>query len=169
MPMTPPAIVVLGSSMSVRDGTYRISRGCRRVVAEAERAAARLGSAVVVFSGWSPDGGLSEAAQMRALWRGPSEPELVVEETASTTAENAARALPLLLERGVTHALVVCTPLHVLRARWIFRDVLGRHGVTVEFHTARVAPTPGAVVWEIGALTAVGRQLRAARSELERV
>jgi len=168
MPMTPPAIVVLGSSMSVRDGTYRISRSCRRLVAEAERAAARLGARIVVFSGWSPDDGLSEAAQMRALWRGP-DAELVVEETASTTAENAARTLPLLLERGVTHAVVVCTPLHLLRARWIFRTVFGRHGVAVEFHTARVAPTPGAVVWELGALTAVGRQVRAAQSELERV
>ncbi len=168
MPMTPPAIVVLGSSMSIRDGTYRISRSCRRLVAEAERAAARLGSRIVVFSGWSPDDGLSEAAQMRALWRGP-DAELVVEETASTTAENAARTLPLLLERGVTHAVVVCTPLHLLRARWIFRNVFGRHGVAVEFHTARVAPTPGAVVWELGALTAVGRQVRAAQSELERV
>jgi len=165
--MTPPAIVVLGSSMSVRDGTYRISRSCRRLVAEAERAAARLGARIVVFSGWSPDDGLSEAAQMRALWRGP-DAELVVEETASTTAENAARTLPLLLERGVTHAVVVCTPLHLLRARWIFRTVFGRHGVAVEFHTARVAPTPGAVVWELGALTAVGRQVRAAQSELER-
>lgn len=167
--MTPPAIVALGSSTSARGGSYRISRDCRRVVAEAEQAAARLGAKIVVFSGWSPDDGVSEAAQMRALWRQPADLELVVEETASTTAENAARTLPLLLERGIAHAVVICTPLHLLRARWIFRNVFGRHGVAVSFNTARVAPTPGALVWELGALTAVGRQLRAAQSELERV
>ena len=37
---------------------------------------------------------------MRAAWRGP-DVELVVEPTASITAENAARTLPLLVERGV--------------------------------------------------------------------
>src|SRR4051794_17558235 len=70
--MTPPAIVALGSSTSARGGSYRISRDCRRVVAEAEQAAARLGATIVVFSGWSPDDGVSEAAQMRALWRRPA-------------------------------------------------------------------------------------------------
>jgi uncharacterized SAM-binding protein YcdF (DUF218 family) len=105
---------------------------------------------------------------MRALWRAPAG-ELVVEETASTTAENASRTLPLLRERGVTEAIVVCTPLHYFRARWIFRNVYERHGVAVRFHVARVAPTPGALVWELGALTVAVRQMREARAELERV
>jgi uncharacterized SAM-binding protein YcdF (DUF218 family) len=105
---------------------------------------------------------------MRAAWHGPAEAEVVVEETASTTAENASRTLPLLLERGVTHAVVICAPLHVLRARWIFRNVYERHGVRVRVRVARVAPTPGAVAWELGALAVVARQIRAARSELER-
>jgi hypothetical protein len=30
-------------------------------------------------------------------------------------------------------------------------------------------PTPGAVLWELGALTVVGRQVRAAQDELEHV
>ncbi len=106
---------------------------------------------------------------MRTFWRGPSTVELVVEETASTTAQNAARTLPLLLERGVTEAVVICTPLHFFRTRWIFRNVYGPHGVAVRFRIARIAPTPGALVWELGALTVVARQVRAARAELERV
>jgi uncharacterized SAM-binding protein YcdF (DUF218 family) len=157
--MSTPAIVALGSSLS---------RARRRLVAEAERAAAATGARVVVFSGWSPNGGLSEAAQMRSLWRQPATVELVLEETASTTAQNAARTLPLLLERGVATAVVICTPLHYLRARWIFRNVYGRHGVGVRFRLARVAPTPGALVWELGALTVVAHQVRAAQAELER-
>ena len=167
--MSAPAVIVLGNSLDTGDGSYRISRGCRLLVAEAGRAAGRLESEVVVFSGWSPGDGPSEAAQMHALWRQTPGGELIVEETASTTAENAARTLPLLLERGITEAVVICAPLHLLRARWIFRNVYGRRGVDVRFRIAPVVPTPGALLWELGALTVVGRQLRAAHAELERV
>src|SRR5215831_4755357 len=114
--MAPVGLVVLGSSRADRSGSYRISRACRRVVAHAARSAVRLDAQVVVFSGWAPNGGVSEAEQMRAIWRGP-EVELVLETTASTTAENAARTLPLLVERGIEHATVVCTPLHLYRTR----------------------------------------------------
>jgi uncharacterized SAM-binding protein YcdF (DUF218 family) len=163
-----PALVVLGHSLLARDGSYRISRACRRLVAEAERTAGRLGAELVVFSGWSPNGRSSEAAQMRALWQGPPGVELLVEETASTTAQNAARTLPLLLERGIDGAVVICAPLHLLRARWIFRDVYGREGIALRFRPAPVAPTPGALVWELGALTVAARQLRSAHAELDR-
>lgn len=163
--MSTPAIVVLGQGLLARDGSYRISRACRRLVAEAEREAVRVGARIVVFTGWSPGDGPSEAVQMRELWRGP-DVELVVEETASSTAENAARTLPLLRAHDVSDAIVVCAPLHLLRARLIFRNVFGRHGIDVRFRAARVAPTPGALVWELGALTAMPRQLRAVHREL---
>jgi uncharacterized SAM-binding protein YcdF (DUF218 family) len=163
-----PALVVLGNGLHARDGSYRISRACRTVVAEAARVARTLDPSVVVFTGWSPNGGPSEAEQMRALWNGPNVP-IVVEETASSTAENAARTLPLLRERGVTQAIVVCAPLHLFRARWIFSRVYGAHGVAVRFRVARALPTPGAVAWELGALTVVARQLREAQAEVERV
>ncbi len=166
--MSAPALVVLGQGMLARDGSYRISRACRRFVAESERLAVRVGARVVVFTGWSPTDGPSEAAQMRALWRGP-QLELVAEETASTTAQNAARTLPLLVERGVTEALVVCAPLHFFRARWIFRRVFGAHGVKVRFRVVPVLPTPGALAWELGALIVAARQVRAAEKEVERV
>jgi uncharacterized SAM-binding protein YcdF (DUF218 family) len=97
---------------------------------------------------------------MRDLWRGPSETELVLEERASTTVENAVRTLPLLAERGVMDAIVICTPLHLGRARWIFRRVYGERGIRVRFRPARVLPTPGALLWELGALTVVARQVR---------
>jgi uncharacterized SAM-binding protein YcdF (DUF218 family) len=156
--MSAPALVVLGTS---------IRSSCRRLVAEAERTARRLEVDVVVFSGWSPNDGPSEAERMRALWRGPPRVELVVEKTASTTAQNAARTLPLLVEHGVTEAVVICAPSHFLRARWIFRNVYAPHGVAVQFRIAPIAPTPGALVWELGALTVVARQVRAAQAELE--
>jgi uncharacterized SAM-binding protein YcdF (DUF218 family) len=154
------ALVVLGNGQTARDGAYRISRACRRLVTTAERLAAQAEPAAVVFTGWAPEGGESEAAQMRALWGGPAV-ELVLEETASTTAENAARTLPLLLERDVRDAIVVCTPLHLYRARWMFRRIYGSRGIAVRFQVARVVPTPGAVAWELGALTVAARQIRA--------
>jgi uncharacterized SAM-binding protein YcdF (DUF218 family) len=159
-----PALIVPGHGLHGRNGSYRISRACRRLVGEAERLAVRRPPSVVVFSGWSPNGGPSEAEQMLALWRGPAV-ELLVEETAATTAQNAARTLPLLLERGVREAIVVCTPLHLARARWIFRRIYGAHGVAVSVRAAPVAPTPGALAWELGAFTVAARQVR---SELDR-
>jgi uncharacterized SAM-binding protein YcdF (DUF218 family) len=125
------------------------------------------GGDVVVFSGWSPTGGPSEAEQMRDAWRGPSV-ELVVEPTATSTAENASRTLPLLRERGVGRAVVVCAPPHLLRTRLFFRRLYGGSGVDVSFRVARVAPTVRAIVWELLAFPFLPLQLRAARAELSR-
>ena len=159
---TPAPIAVVVPGHSRRD---RISATCRLLVGEAERLAGRLTPSVVVFTGWSPVGGVSEAEQMRRLWCGP-ELELVVEPTAATTAQNAARTLPLLLERGIERAVVVSTPLHRYRVRWFFQRLYGAHGIETSFYVARVAPTPFALAWELGALSVRSRQLRAAEAEL---
>jgi uncharacterized SAM-binding protein YcdF (DUF218 family) len=161
------AIVVPGHGRVGRDGVYRISARCRRLVREAERLAARQPAPTLVFSGWSPVGGVSEAEQMRAAWRGPAV-ELVVEPTARVTAENAARTLPLLVERGVRRAIVVCAPLHLHRARYFFSGIYAEAGIETEFRAARIAPTPQAIAWELGALSVRGAQLRAVRAELAR-
>ena len=161
------AIVVPGHGRLNRDGVYRISARCRRLVREAEHLAERLPAETVVFSGWSPIGGPSEAEQMRALWRGP-EVELVVEPTARVTAENAGRTLPLLIERGIRCAVVVCAPLHLLRARYLFSRLYADAGIETRFRMARIVPSPHALVWELGALWVRRAQLRAVRAELAR-
>jgi uncharacterized SAM-binding protein YcdF (DUF218 family) len=148
--MSAPAVVVLGNSSA---------RVRRRLVAAAERVARASGARTVVFSGWS-----GEAAQMRDLWRGP-DVELVLEEAAATTAQNASLTVPTLLDRGITEAVIVCAPLHLPRARWIFRRIYAQHGVVARFAAARVAPTPGAVVWELAAMAVSARQVDA---ELDR-
>jgi len=144
------ALVLLGSSSP---------RACARLVAAAERIARTTSPSTVVFSGWA-----GEAPLMRDLWRGPAEIEVVVDETAENTAQNASRTLPLLLQRGITDALIVCAPTHLPRARWIFRRIYGRHGISVRFAAARIVPTPGALIWELAALGVAARQVR---SELE--
>ena len=138
------AVVVPGS-------TLRSTR--ERLVREAERVALRTGAELVVFSG------KEEAEHMRGLWRGP-DVELVVDETATTTVEKAAHTLPALLERGVREVFVVCAPAHALRAGWIFRRIYGTHGIRVRVRTARVLPTPAALVYELGAATVARRQVR---------
>jgi uncharacterized SAM-binding protein YcdF (DUF218 family) len=164
--MARSALVVLGSSRQHRDGAYRISPACRRVVAHAAGLAERERPGLVVFSGWAPDGGVSEARQMQALWP-RAEEELALEETASSTAENAARTLPLVRERGVHYVTVVCTPLHLYRARWFFRRLYEAHGIQTSFEAPRILPTPSSLMWELGALTVRTRQLRAAEEELK--
>jgi uncharacterized SAM-binding protein YcdF (DUF218 family) len=156
------AIVVPGHA---RRG--RISDVCVSLVREAERLAAAPDVVVVVFSGGSVRGGEPEAEQMRAVWRGPGV-ELVVEPTAAVTAENAARTLPLLVERGIERAVVVCAPLHVYRARFFFARLYGAAGIATEFRTVAAGRTFRALAWELGAAPAAPRQLRAARAELKR-
>jgi uncharacterized SAM-binding protein YcdF (DUF218 family) len=161
------AIVVLGHGSLGVDGVHRISERSLQLVAEAGRLAERLEPELVVLSGWSSTGGPSEAEQMRDAWPGP-EVEVLLEPTARTTAENASRTLPLLLERGITAAIVLCTPVHVVRVRLVFDLLYRRHGISVRYHVVRVRPSLGALAWELVALPLVPVQLLAARSELAR-
>ncbi len=159
------AVVVPGHGVLTADG-YRITSRCLRLVAEAEKLAEDLSPVAVVFSGWSPLGGRSEAEQMRDAWRGP-EVELVVEPTARITAENASRTLPLILERGVEQAVIVCTLPHFTRTRLFFHRLYRDRGVATHFRVVR-SLSPYAVVRELVALPLCPWQLRAARAELSR-
>jgi uncharacterized SAM-binding protein YcdF (DUF218 family) len=145
----------------------RLSPRCSRLLARAAELAEEREPAVVVFSGWSPIGTPSEAEQMLEAWPGRRDVELVAEPTARNTAENASRSLPLLLERGVREATVVCAPLHVPRVRYFFCNLYERYGISCGISTARCAPTPTAFGWELAALTVARRQRLAALAELE--
>jgi uncharacterized SAM-binding protein YcdF (DUF218 family) len=147
---------------------HHTQRRCVALVREAERVAAERAVDLVVFTGWARGGGTTEAEQMRSEWRGP-DVELVAEPTASVTAENATRTLPLLIERGIGRAIVVCAPLHLHRARFFFTRLYGPYGVETEFRVAHMPLSVGAVVWEVAAATACRRQLRSAKSELAQV
>jgi uncharacterized SAM-binding protein YcdF (DUF218 family) len=163
----PTAIVVPGHGDVDSEGTHRITRRCLRLVHEAERLVTAGGADVVVFSGWSSSGGPSEAEQMRDAWRGP-DVELVVEPTARNTAENATRTLPLIRDRGIERAVVVCTPTHLARTRLLFGRLYRSAGVEVAFRAVAVAPSLRSIVWELAAFPFLPAQLRAARAELAR-
>jgi uncharacterized SAM-binding protein YcdF (DUF218 family) len=167
LPRLRTAIVVPGHGGADDGDTHRISDRCRQLVEEAGRLAAALEPELVVLTGWSSSGGPSEAEQMRDAWRGP-EVELLVEPTARSTAENASRSLSLLVEHGIRAAVVVCAPVHLLRAWLFFGRLYGERGVDVRFHLAFVRPSLRAVAWELSALPLVPAQLRLARAELDR-
>ncbi|MGZ8694598.1 MAG: YdcF family protein [Gaiellaceae bacterium] len=164
--MTATAVVVLGNESRGPGGVYRISTACVRLVRETERLAALEGVRAVVFTGRTRGTGPSEAEQMRDEWRGPADVEVVVEPTAARTAENASRTLPLLAERGIKRALVVCTAFHRHRTRYFFSRLYAAAGIETQLHAVPVARTARALAWELGALPACRRQLRAARTEL---
>ncbi len=103
---------------------------------------------------------------MLEAWPGRRDIELVVEPTAASTAENAARSLRLLLERDVTQATVVCAPLHLPRVLYFFGGVYPAFGIRCEVRVARIAPTPAAFAWELAAATIAPRQRQAALAEL---
>jgi uncharacterized SAM-binding protein YcdF (DUF218 family) len=167
VPYSRTAIVVPGHGSAGEDRAHRITERCRELVNEAGRLAAAIDPDLVVLTGWSASGGPSEAEQMKDAWRGPAV-ELLVEPTARSTAENASRSLSLLVERGIRAAVVVCAPVHLVRARLFFGRLYRERGVAVRFHLAFVRPSPRAVVWELLALPLVPAQLRAARTELDR-
>lgn len=103
---------------------------------------------------------------MLEAWPGRRDVDLVAESTATVTAENASRSLPLLLARGVREATVVCTPLHLARVRYLFPAVYARYGVRCRISVAWATPTPSALAWELGALALLPGQRRAALDEL---
>ena len=159
-------IVVPGSGGLVADGSYRI--GARALAGV--RAAAHLAEVrtprVVVVTGWSPVGGPSEAEQMLAAWDGPGVVDLVVEPSATITAENMSRALPHFLERGVREVTIVCGTLHLARVRYHFGGVYPRHGIRCTYLRTRQRPTPAVIAWEAAAVLAMRRQRRAALAEI---
>jgi uncharacterized SAM-binding protein YcdF (DUF218 family) len=163
--MARTAIVVPGHG-ALEGAEYRISTRCRRLVVAAERLAERLRPAAVVFTGWSPLGGPSEAEQMRDAWAG-LDVELVVEPTARVTAENAARTLPLLLARDIELAHVVCAPFHYLRARYFFQSLYAARSVRTRVRVVPERPSSRALAWELAALPVARAQLRRALRELD--
>jgi uncharacterized SAM-binding protein YcdF (DUF218 family) len=161
------AIVVPGSGRTDRDGSYRIGPRATACVRAAARLAEVRRPRAVVFTGWSPvPGGPSEADQMRAVWDGPDDVELLVETTATITAENMSRTLPLLVERGVREVTVVCGALHLPRVRFYFGGVYPRHGIRCAYVRTRQLPTPTALTRELVAVALMRGQRRRALAEL---
>jgi glucosamine-6-phosphate deaminase len=133
------ALVVLGHH---RQGAARglSAEGSARL-RRAEEVAKRKSPHLVVLSGYSSDGRRSEAEYLARSWAGPAVP-LVLEEAATSTSENAAYSLLLLLAMPEVRAVTVVTSRSHLRARYFFRPYR-RYGLRLEFANADYSLVPG--------------------------
>ena len=157
-------IVVLGYDEIGADGAHRISAICRAGVRRAEELAAEASPLAVIFTGWSSNGGPSEAEQMRDAWQGRWDVPLLLEPLAVNTAENAVRSL--LLTSRLAHAeevVVVCSVRHALRVRFFFDALYRRNGYRVGYrYVLRPAPSPALWAAEVSSITRMVRDRRAA-------
>ncbi len=160
-------IVIPGSGRVEADGSYRIGARARDCVRTAARLAERRRPLLVVFSGWSPVSGPTEAEQMLETWDGPDDVDLVLERSATITAENMSRSLPHILDRGVREVTIVCGALHLPRVRYHFGGVYPRHGIRCSYTLTRQTPTPATLAWEAAAFMLMRSQRRAALAEIE--
>ena len=136
-------------------GGYRISAACVTLVREAERLAqqypvdARRLQRLVAR-------GRAARRPSRCATRGEGPAvELVVEPTASRTAENAARTLPLLRRAGDRPAPSSSARRCTCSARASSsRGSTARSGSRRRFRVPRLPPSPRAVAWELVALPA---------------
>ena len=157
-------IVVLGYDEIGADGSHRISAICRAGVRRAEALAARARPSAVVFTGWSSNGGPSEAEQMAAAWRGRGDVPLVLEPLAVNTAENAVRSLQIVSRIDeAAEVIVVCSIRHALRAPFFFDALYRRRGYRVGYRYV-LRPAPSLRLWraELSSITRMVRDRRAA-------
>ena len=125
------ACVVLGHRDPGFSHEHRISRESLGRVQRAEWVAQRRPTRAVVLTGYTSTGGLSEAEQMRAVWRLPGVPA-VLEVAGRNTAGNAACSLPIVLALGGIRKVTVVTSAWHVRAPYMFVP-WRRHGLRVRF------------------------------------
>jgi hypothetical protein len=125
-------IVVLGYRDIRADGSHGITTICRAGVRTAESLALDVRTRGVIFTGWSVDGGPTEADQMATAWNGRRDIALIREPAATNTAENAIRSLQLVRElEGVSEVYVICAIHHLFRVRFFFGELFRRHGYEI--------------------------------------
>ncbi|MEO8688195.1 MAG: 6-phosphogluconolactonase [Solirubrobacteraceae bacterium] len=148
--------VVLGHRDPGFSHEHRISRESLGRVQRAEWAAQRKPTRAVVLTGYTSTGGLSEAEQMRAVWRLPGIPP-VLEVAGRNTAGNAACSLPLVLALGGIRDVTVVTSAWHVRAPYMFAT--WRHyGLHVRFAVDWRGDWPRMLARELHELPAARRE-----------
>jgi uncharacterized SAM-binding protein YcdF (DUF218 family) len=101
---------------------------------------------------------------MVAAWAGPDDVELIRENCATNTAENAVRSLEVLRAiEGRPEVIVVCSVRHFPRARYLFSAPFRQHDYTVRYRYV-ASPLPAAGLWwqELSSITRMVRDRREA-------
>jgi uncharacterized SAM-binding protein YcdF (DUF218 family) len=122
----PRVIAVLGYSEGKADELHPV---CAARLEHAARISTT--NDIVVLTGWSRGGSdHTEAALMARAWSGPAA-EVVVDENARSTVENAAHAVAIARRVGASEVVVVTSAWHSPRAGAAFRWLLRNSGVRV--------------------------------------
>jgi uncharacterized SAM-binding protein YcdF (DUF218 family) len=161
-------IVVLGYREIGDDGSHGISAICRAAVRRAESLADKATPRAVIFTGWSSNGGPTEADQMAAEWNGRRDVALIREPRATNTAENAVRSLELLqaITRG-SEVIAVCSMYHLPRVRYFFDRLYKRSGYSIGYrYVASPIPSLRLVLAELSSITRMARDRRHALRSL---
>ena len=130
-------------------------------VARLEQAAreAREDDAVVLTGGRSRSLGRAEAHAMREAWPGPAS-AVLLEDAATSTAENAAHVRAVALELGVDEVVVVTSRWHSRRATVLFRHALRGTGIRVTAAPAATASSTALLLREAACYAALPVQMR---------
>lgn len=155
------ALVVLGHRAGDTGSEHLVSEASFARLHHAAGIARRKPVRLVVLTGWTTTGGLSEAEQMLTAWNEPGTPA-ILEVAGRNTAENASRTLPLILAAGaIRHVTVVTSAWHV-RAPYFFAPYR-QFGLRVDSDPAgRHRPWPGMLAHELHQLPHMARERRAA-------
>ena len=116
----------------------------------------------VIFTGWSSNGGPTEADQMAAQWKRRRDVALICEPRANNTAENAVRSLQLLQTiEGGSEVIAVCPICHFPRVRFFFDQLYKRHGYSIGYRSVvSLMPSLRLVLAELSSITRMARDRR---------
>jgi glucosamine-6-phosphate deaminase len=158
------AVIVLGHREPGISAEHRISDESRARLQVAVNECRLDPPRVVLFTGWTRTGGLSEAEQMRAEWPLRDIPALL-EEGGRSTAENASRSLPIIRAIGDISRVTVVTSRWHLRAPFLFQPfrALGLH---LSFRTTPHGDWPRMLRQEVGGMRRVRDDRRRALAEM---
>jgi glucosamine-6-phosphate deaminase len=153
--------VVLGHREPGVSAEHRISANSRARLARAVRLCGGTAIRVVILTGDTHTGGLSEAEQMGREWPLADVPTLL-EVAGRNTAENASRSLPIVLALGSVARVSVVTSLWHLRAPYFFAPYRA-FGLELDLRPAQpLRHWPHLLAEELGGLAGMARQRGAA-------
>ncbi len=158
------AIIVLGHREPGRSAEHRISDESRARLQRAMRECRAEPPCLVVLTGWTRTGGLSEAEQMKAEWPLREVPALL-EEGGRNTAENASRSLPIIRAVGQIRRVTVVTSAWHVRAPYFFAPYRGL-GLELSFRTTSHGDWPRMLLEELRGLPRMSAQRRRALAEM---
>jgi glucosamine-6-phosphate deaminase len=158
------ALVVLGHREPGISAEHRISDESRARLRRAERECRRDPPRVVILTGYTRTGGLSEAEQMKEEWPLPEVPALL-EDAGRNSAENASRSLPIIRAIGDIRRVTVVTSSWHIRAPYFFAPYRV-FGLRLSFRSTAHGNWPRMLWQELRGLRSLRKQRRRAMAEM---